>query len=588
MSLRRIEKQAMDLDKEERAMQSRFEQEVNAEASTELRDYTNALSEPYANKVSELEEKLLDLEKTFNSKMDELSGEDLTNYYYSEAEMLEDVQKTLATLNEHLIELLGERFQKELDAQLNSVTFEIQEENLEEICEYFTKLSEYFDNVKNQTNKFSSMETVVKKLNSVSSVLETGNKQLTLIVMLVLCFLFYFAFKFVFPFYVIALIVIATYNIKISSKIHSTSILRKVIQDNLSKIEQMYREKALAQLEQEKAELEDSFNTSKARLESELNDAKNTLESVLMSAKDRFNYDDSDLREKRDSLLRVNSSKKLNLEKEKIRERENYKALATKYQELKVKFDQAAGSLQEQYLSTDKVGDDIVLDPKFLIDIDENTKTPKFFEFNFGSSLFLYREIDDVSNFIRLFIIQLRNRLRASCINMALFDDTYMGKDYLGFTDTEDTKNENVLKLLLNKDDLKAYIGNLSELSINRTTTIKREFNNIVDYNKFMISQNSLPEAYKFFFVQNVDLNVLSDTKFKQLLLNGSDLGIYTLVFLPLENFSKGKEAARSLLRYFNSIYTFEIDTKRAYKGSNTIIQSKAKEFVSEQIIQES
>lgn len=584
--IRGIEQQEVELDREQRNLQDKFEHEISTEANKELRKYTNDLSEPFANQVSTLEDELLSLEKSYNDKMEKFLQQDLSDYYYSETEMLDEVQKTLTMLNDRLITLLGERFQKELNAQLNSVTFEIQEEHLEEICDYFSKLTDYFDNVQDKKGKFSSIDNIVKKLNGIGMILDTGNKQLTFVVLLILCFIFYFAFKFIFPFYVVALSVLAFYNVKLSNKIYATSVLSKAIQDNLEKIEKMYHDKALAQFNQEKSVVETEYKNTKANLEQQLTDAKNKLESVLMSAKARFNYDDNNLREKRDSLLKMNSNKKLDLERQKLRERENYNNLIKEYEMLKEQFDRVASELRNTYVNVNCVGDSIILDPKFLLDIDSVTKTPRFFEFNFGSSLFLYRNIDDATNFIRLFVVQLRAKLKASCINAAVFDDTFMCQNFLSFTDTEDSKNENVMKLILNKDELKDYIHELSDLSITRTTNIKREFNNIVEYNNFMLQQNSLPEPYKFLFVQNVDINVLQETKFKQLLLNGSDLGIYIFIFIQLENFSKGKESSRNLVKYFNSIYTFEIDTRHKYEGSNTVIQSKAQEFVLERIIE--
>ena len=69
-----------------------------------------------------------------------------------------------------------------------------------------------------------------------------------------------------------------------------------------------------------------------------------------------------------------------------------------------------------------------------------------------------------------------------------------------------------------------------------------------VEYNQFMLSQNSLPESYTFFFVQDIDINTLLETKFRQIILNGSDLGIYTFVFLNIDNFSKGDVYKRQAL----------------------------------------
>lgn len=586
-NIENYERQSKHLEHEELNIKQSFERTLSEESNKELNQYVNNLSAPVANKVTELEDELLELEDRFKEEMSKLSKEDLTDYYYSESEMLEDIHKALAMLNERLINLIGERFQKELNQQLDSVSFKIQEDDLEEICDYFEKLTEYFDNIQNNNSKVTSIENIVKKLNTIGNALETGNKQLTLVVMLVLCFIFYFAFKFVFPIYVIALAMFTIYNVKLSSKIYTTSLLRKVIEDNISAIEQMYRDKALAQLNQEKRELEESYKETKNELENELSDTKNKLESILMSAKERFTYDDDKLRENQNNLLIVNKNKKSELERLKLQEKQKYDSLLKELEVTKQQFDQAADNLKNKYINFDKVGDSYVMDKDFLLDIDAVTKKPKFFEFNFGSNLFIYSDITDVINFIKLFVVQVRARLKPSCINMTIFDDKFMGRDYLCFKETEDDKYDNIMRLLINKEELKNYVGELSELSITRTTNIKREFNNIIEYNNFMLSQNSLPESYTFFFVQDIVLNTLLETTFRQILLNGSDLGIYPFVFLSMENFSQGGNDAKELIKYFDNIYTFDQDATHQYEGSNTILKRKAKDFVLERILGE-
>lgn len=586
-NIENYERQSKHLEHEELNIKQSFERTLSEESNKELNQYVNNLSAPVAKKVTELEDELLELEDRFKEEMSKFSKEDLTDYYYSESEMLEDVHKALAMLNERLTNLIGERFQKELNQQLDSVSFKIQADDLEEICDYFEKLTEYFDNIQNNNSKVTSIENIIKKLNTIGNALETGNKQLTLVVMLVLCFIFYFAFKFVFPIYVIALAMFTIYNVKLSSKIYTTSLLRKVIEDNISAIEQIYRDKALAQLNQEKRALEESYKETKNELENELSDTKNKLESILMSAKERFTYDDDKLRENQNNLLIVNKNKKSELERLKLQEKQKYDSLLKELEVTKQQFDQAADNLKNKYINFDKVGDSYVMDKDFLLDIDAVTKKPKFFEFNFGSNLFIYSDITDVINFIKLFVVQVRARLKPSCINMTIFDDKFMGRDYLCFKETEDDKYDNIMRLLINKEELKNYVGELSELSITRTTNIKREFNNIIEYNNFMLSQNSLPESYTFFFVQDIVLNTLLETTFRQILLNGSDLGIYPFVFLSMENFSQGGNDAKELIKYFDNIYTFDQDATHQYEGSNTILKRKAKDFVLERILGE-
>ena len=87
--------------------------------------------------------------------------------------------------------------------------------------------------------------------------------------------------------------------------------------------------------------------------------------------------------------------------------------------------------------------------------------------------------------------------------------------------------------------------------------------------------------------MQDIVLNTLLETTFRQILLNGSDLGIYPFVFLGMESFSQGGNDAKELIKYFDNIYTFDQDATHQYEGSNTILKRKAKDFVLERILGE-
>ena len=58
---------------------------------------------------------------------------------------------------------------------------------------------------------------------------------------------------------------------------------------------------------------------------------------------------------------------------------------------------------------------------------------------------------------------------------MTVFDDKFMGKDYLCFRELEDEKYDNVMKILINKEELKEYVNELSEISITRTKMCIRD-----------------------------------------------------------------------------------------------------------------
>ena len=334
-NLKNLMQQDKTLEEEQNNIRKNFEINLSNEEIRALQKYTNEISEPFSKNVDLIEKELEDLTTKFNKELEGLTEDHLSDYYYDKQEMLEEMRKVLDILNEKIKDLLGDRFLNELDNQVNSISIEIPEENLEEICNYFDKESSDLEKIKEKDNKILSIEKIVGKVNNIGTILETGNKQLILIVLVILSIVFYFAFKFVFPVYVLLLFLYAVYNVKLSNKIRTIYILRKAIQDNINEIENMYREKARIQLEEKRNSVQEDYETKKKDLEQELNEANDRLQSVLLSAKERFNFNDSKLKNELNDLLLINNNKRKRLQIQRLREEENLKLLNQKYLEAK-------------------------------------------------------------------------------------------------------------------------------------------------------------------------------------------------------------------------------------------------------------
>lgn len=582
-NIRGLDNQHKVLEQEKEDINQRFEINISNEKRKELQKYTDEISEPFSKKVDELEEALEDLQERFQEELANFSDDHLTDYYYDKREMLEEMKKVLDMLNEKIQDLLGERFLNELDAQLNSISIEIPEGNLEEICDYFDKEASDLEKIKEKDNKILSVEKIVGKVNSLGTMMENGNKQLILALLIILCIVFYFAFKFVFPIYVFLLFLYAIYNVKLSSKIRTIAILRKAILDNVSEIENMYREKAKTQLKEKREELTRDYESKKSDLEKKLDDADEKLQNVLLSAQRRFNFDDSDLKSKHHDLLLINESNLRKLSVQKVQAEERLKSLTEDYNKTKELFNTVANNIKNEYIGCDHIGTSSILDGKFLIDIDSVSKKPKFWQFNLSSNLILYDNISDVINFVKLIVVQLRTKLSPLCLNVSVYDSAFMCQDYLPF---KDDKNENIMKFLISDDQLKTYMETLSELSIKRINTIKKEFDSIVEYNQFMLEQDSIPEPYTFFFIQDLDFSRVLENKFTQILLNGGALGIYFIIFMNKDTFYHGKEQSKELIKYFSKIFSFEPDTQADYEGSNITVKARAKDYVQDRMIE--
>lgn len=579
-----IEREYRIVEKEGDKLSFRFEKRLKIENSAQHEKYVDRVSAPYSEKVVELEEQLLSLKNEYQRELEEYSDEHLDDLYYDKSEMLEEIQKVLTSANNRISSLMGKRFQVELDSQMDGFSYNLSEKELVEVCEYFDSLSEYFDEVESKGRKF---EILIKFANQISNLQEvTGviGKQATLLIFGIACLAGYLYFKFIFPIYLILLVIMAVYNVHYNDKLYQISITRKAVQDNLEKIEKFYREQAEKELSDKRDQLTSNFERDESFLQNELKAAKDKLESMLLNAESSFIFDDSALKEEKENLLAMNAAKKSDLTRQKLETEQQLKRLLADFENAKKKLDEVSDKIVSNYLNYEKIGESFVLAPQFLLDVDAKSKKPKFFDFNYSSNLILHDSVGDAINFIQLLLVQLRARLNPSCYSVTIFDSLSLCKDFLAFKGDDKIFGNKVVNLS-NPTELSGSLDRMYQILINRNKVIKKEFPTIEQYNDFMISEDCPTESFYFVFLLDPDPKFFSDLKFRQLLQNGGDLGIYFFVFNSSEGFCKGKETSKEILAFFRSVYVFTTDARHEYTGSNVNLSLRAKEFVLENML---
>lgn len=565
-----LKSQERSLAEEYSNIENRYQTEIRDAKLKDKDKFNYSITKPYEEKLKECESKLDALKEKYNKDMDENDDSHVDDFYTDEREILNEINSSTELLTEKINAILGPRFQAELNKQLSSKEVELTNLDLDEVIDYFNHESEKIEKMFSDS-KFNILESASNIFAKFGDNFSFGNKNSVFIFIILNVVIAVIAYKIVFPIYVVLLTFFGVYNVIRCYRLYSAIISTKLVKDNLERITNKLKEDAYNELAENRANIETQFNKDKISLEHKIESLHNEINKALVSAEKLYYFDDTDLRESHDSLIKDLNSKRSKIKSEIFRCEKMLQDKTSKLQDLSGKMNELNSKIVSDYLNPEKVGDSYILEGNILFDIDDTGK-PIIITIPQESCLFLYSSLEDVIDFIRLMCFQLRTQVIPQNLSFSLYDPIYLGKDFLLFTDSDLSK---IFSILTSKDEIKEKTNSLSEEILKRTVNIKREFNTIDEYNKFMISQDSLTEPYDFFFLIDADFSTLNSVEFSQILINGGPLGLFTYVFVDIEKFCNGKENSRTLLDNISTVRVLQ----------NGVLYNKAKNYVAEKII---
>lgn len=510
-------------------------------------------------KIVELSNELENEKAAYVEQKQQLDNANLSDFYTNEDEILADIKTAIDVLQRHVEKSLSSRFRSELETHLDGGNIDISPEKLESLVTYFNKQSTYISKL-NKENKVDSVITAVNGFCieapfNISEEKKTQNLQFGGL-LLAAAAIFIFAAKVLFPFYFIFLAFLAFYNVVKNYKIFSAIIAQKAVKDNVDKIDEQLRKQAEEHLKDKKIQLEKDFLNKQANMESELIHLKEQLNTQRVQAEAEFQFDDDDYRKSYDTAISINTKKLDSLTAEEIDTNTKLTENYNKLKQLEDELDKMAGDIQASFLDFNKVGTDVIFNPNFIFDI-QNGK-PVFFVHPQKSALFIYNDIVDVIDFIRLICVQLRIKLNPFNLNISVVDLVYMGQNFLGMQPDSDSKDDSLKKLfqiVSSKEGLKDMLLDLDEELNRKMRSIRSQFSDIAAYNSFMLQSDSLTEGYEFVFYQDPDQNDVADNTLLKIINNGESLGIFMHLFIQKDKFydfgANGRQLVDSIGRVF-------------------------------------
>lgn len=557
--------------------ESTFQLNLRQEKDTAQQEFVQQSVADVNNEIQSLQHQISQTQQEYDNEIDRIKCMDIASQYSDEQAITAEVRASLAVLQEQLTKTISPRFQNELEGQFETQEIAMSSEEIEEVIKYFNKQSRMIEHM----GSGSWVDKLIDKILQLVRIpsLEKNEKTAKVsfgILSILLVVLVAVAGKFLFPFYVLFLGVLLFYNVNKHYRIFSALIAQKTVKDNLKLIDESLRNKALEQQQALLQETQEQYDAQLLQAQEELDSLKRRKDSATMSAMQSFTFDDTDLQSRYSNAIKINNKRLEQLKDEKDSLQHSLNEAQNELQELEHQLHAIAGNVQSEYLDLQKIGTSPIFNPQFIVDIKKSK--PTYFTHLQAGMLFLYNDSKDVSNFIRLILLQLRIKLSPHNMNCTIIDTQDLGIDYLPFKPNNPDNDEainSLFRIIGDKEKIKETIDDLVASINTRVAAIRQDYDNIAAYNQAMVESDSLTESYEFVFYQNPENRVLSDLNMQQLYRLGGPLGIFVHLFIKKDVFYEMGDLAEELVESSEGIYLLQ-------DGS---LLKRAKEFVSENLI---
>jgi hypothetical protein len=557
--------------------ESTFQLNLRQEKDTAQQEFVQQSVAEISNEIQSVQQQIAQTQQEYDSEIEHIKNLDIASQYSDEQAITAEVRASLAVLQEQLTKTISPRFQNELEGQFETQEIAMSSEEIEEVIKYFNKQSRMIEHM----GSSSWIDKLIDKILQVVRIpsLEKSEQAAKVsfgILSVLFVVLVIVAGKFLFPFYVLFLGVLLFYNVNKHYKIFSALIAQKTVKDNLKLIDESLRNKALEQQQALLQETQERYDAQLLHAQEELDSLKHKKDSATMSAMQSFTFDDADLQSRYNNAIKINNKRLEQLTSEKDSLQHDLSSAQNELQDLECQLHAIAGNVQSEYLDLQKIGTSPIFNPQFIIDIKKSK--PTYFTHLQAGMLFLYNDSKDVSNFIRLLLLQLRIKLSPHNMNCTIIDTQDLGIDYLPFKPNNPDNDEainSLFRIIGDKEKIKETIDDLVSSINTRVAAIRQDYDNIAAYNQAMVESDSLTESYEFVFYQNPEARVLSDLNMQQLYRLGGPLGIFVHLFIKKDVFYEMGDLAEELVESSEGIYLLQ-------DGS---LLKRAKEFVSENLI---
>lgn len=531
-----------------------------------LKAEEDKIAKPFRERLDKLSKKKVRLRETYEKNRDGINFNEYSEYYKDDLEIVNSARESLSEIESTTKDILGDRLGSALFTRLDNSTVELSIDDLSELTTRLTKFQKNIEILSRTEGKnyMAVFDDLLRKVNPCKDETKEGAVTNDVFMYTGICAAISFlTVNFLSPYIVLGIFGLGGFNLYRTYAIYRLVLESKLLTDNVDTINNMIEDSINSDMQADKDELDRLYNKKVKTLDKQIAEFEGQLNDRIMETRSNFEFDDSAIRQKYDMT-------KSNLKQEQKRAEQSIiqidlaiGKIQKNINELQKHLNSLSEGLADYYLATDRYGTEFLLDTKFLIDVERNE--PVWWEFPSDSCLIIYDNPREVTEFIKLISVQLFNRLNPTAISVDYWDIKNLGMDVQCFN----ALDKNLYNICGESSEVEESLSALSEVLKKRGPNIRREHNNILEYNQYMLDMESVPESYNFIFCTNVNSRLYEKEEMERLILKGPEVGLYPLIFLSISEFKELKKTSEKLLD----------NCSTAYSLANGRINNRAKKY---------
>lgn len=541
--LQNVKKTILSLQRKKTDLEANTENAINQEKKRMQEKVLQECALDLEEKLQNFEKELSNLQLERKNKMDEFSLENVKKNILSDSPLSEDTRALINKIKKDAENAISERFVSAYFS--NYEEYQVSENEFLEVLDMLPKLEKSFVSEK-KSIAVVFFDFIIDFINDLGSKEDVKEKSMFVAVGLGTVILFFIAF----PIFIVLLCLFFSIAIWRSFLLKKSLDTLKVIEDNFFLMEKALDKRSYEKYQQLKEETEKEYDLIISDTKKNIDKIKEEITSIRQDTIATFQFDDTSIREQLDSSLeKINFSI---LEQEKLEKSLSKKILNLnrQIQILEQNYKDSVQKIVNEYIGF-HIGSSVFYPEKFLLTSEEPLK---YFTTSRYSNFFIYREESDVNSLVKLFCYQLRSLLSPSLAQIQIWDIKNSGISFMPFKNPNPKGESGGFEIYNTTESIKEALNSLSATFQKRLQVIRVSYTDIVQYNKDMMTLNSVPENYHIIFCLSSEL-FLSQEEYMRLLVSGAELGIYIYVFCEL---SKLSEAYFLFLEHIKYCYVLQ------------------------------
>ena len=456
------------ISQEKQRMQEKTLQECSLELDEKLKKYEKEIS---------------DLRAERTKKMEEFSLENVKKNILSDSPLSDETRTLISKIKKDAEEAISERF---VSAYLSSYEeYKVSESEFLEALDRLPELEKAFSS-KKKAVAITAFDFIIEFINNLGDKEDIKEKSVFIAVGIGTVILFFIAF----PIFIIILFLFFSIAFCKSFLLKKSLDVLKVIEDNFYLMEKALDSRSYEKYQELQKEMEDKYETS-------ISDAKKSIDKIMeeitvarQNAIATFQFDDTSIKNELDaSLEKINFSI---LENEKLEKSLTKKILNLNrhIQILEQNYKDSIQKTVDSYIGF-HIGTSVFYPEKFLLTSEEPLK---FFLTSKFSNFFICREESDAISLVKLFCYQLRSLLSPSLAQIQIWDIKNSGISFMPFKNPNPKGESGGFEIYNTTESIKEALNALSATFQKRLQIIRVSYSDIVQYNKDMVTLNSVPE----------------------------------------------------------------------------------------------